>query len=468
MSDNFSIGTSQPKNSPPKRRSSQKGNKPALVEPNPGSGIKFNEGEIFDDLVVRFILNAPEEEYENTHRLFFQIEQANWFYCDFYCVRAKKAGQVLPNYNFKDFAEKIFEQCPPLAPMKDAIHELTSQFYDYKGSVPSYGAIILNEALDKVLLIRAYRSKNTWGFPKGKINKDESELQAAVREVKEEIGYDISSKADEHNFVEVLHLDRTKLKLFFVTGVPDNTVFNTQTRKEIREIAWHNIRDILKTDGSPQKTNKYWMVTPAMKQVAEKLKQLKHHQSIPQQQPVVFYSSSPRPSFQFNFSDLAQAVSSSTLAPQEPAPLPSLAPSTSTTSIPLPFSQPSVSPVALPASPQKQQEDTNSRSKPIRIPNNSRQNQQRRSPDNSYQQPQQKKRSEKSFSKSLGNTHEQLENTRRPPKSKPAIVANLQEVPTYKILKNPTMKSGFEDSMMSKSFSSFSFNTDEIITSAMG
>lgn len=462
MSDNFSI---QLKNSPPKRRSSQKGSKGPLVEPNPGSGISFKEEEIFDDLVVRFILNAPEEEFENTNRLFFQIEQAHWFYCDFYCDRAKKAGQVLPSYSFKDFAEKIFEKCPPLAPMKSAIDELTSQFYDYKGSVPSYGAIILNESLDKVLLIRAYRSKNTWGFPKGKINKDESELQAAVREVKEEIGYDISSKVNEQNFVEVLHLDRTKLKLFLVLGVPDNTGFNTQTRKEVREISWHPIKDILKTDGSPQKNNKYWMITAAMKQVDVKLKQLKRQQqAIPsQQQPVVFYSSSPRPTFQFNFSDFAQQVTSSTLArEQESAPLPSLA--TSTTSTPLPFSQTLVSSVAELTSPQQQQE-TSPRSKPIRIPNNSRNNQQRRSPDNSYQQ---KKRNDK-FSKSLGATNsEHLENSRRPPKSKPASTANFQEMmPTYKILKNP-LKSGFEDSMMSKSFSTFSFNADEILTSAMG
>ena len=37
----------------------------------------------FDDLSVQFIMNCPAEEFQSFERLFFQLEQAHWFYEDF-------------------------------------------------------------------------------------------------------------------------------------------------------------------------------------------------------------------------------------------------------------------------------------------------------------------------------------------------------------------------------------------------
>ncbi|KAK6035612.1 hypothetical protein COOONC_26883, partial [Cooperia oncophora] len=40
----------------------------------------------------------------------------------------------------------------------------------YKSTVPTYGAILLDETLNHVLLVQGfYASKNSWGFPKGKV-----------------------------------------------------------------------------------------------------------------------------------------------------------------------------------------------------------------------------------------------------------------------------------------------------------
>jgi len=44
------------------------------------------------------------------------------------------------------------------------------------------GAILLNPNLDKCLLVKSWQ-RNLWSFPGGKINKDESELECAKREV---------------------------------------------------------------------------------------------------------------------------------------------------------------------------------------------------------------------------------------------------------------------------------------------
>lgn len=48
----------------------------------------------------RFIVNCPEEEFESFERLFFQIEQAHWFYDDFYRPKANS----LPPVGLREFS----------------------------------------------------------------------------------------------------------------------------------------------------------------------------------------------------------------------------------------------------------------------------------------------------------------------------------------------------------------------------
>jgi mRNA-decapping enzyme subunit 2 len=57
---------------------------------------------ILDDLSSRFLLNVPEEDLETFERICFQIEQAHWFYEDFY---REKDGS-LPAFSLRHFAQK--------------------------------------------------------------------------------------------------------------------------------------------------------------------------------------------------------------------------------------------------------------------------------------------------------------------------------------------------------------------------
>jgi len=50
-------------------------------------------------------------------------------------------------------------------------------------AVPVMGAILLNAAMDKCLLVRGFKEHAAWGFPRGKISKDETDAECAVREV---------------------------------------------------------------------------------------------------------------------------------------------------------------------------------------------------------------------------------------------------------------------------------------------
>ena len=79
----------------------------------------------------------------------------------------------------------MFEHCALLRPYlaEHSIDEIFASFTHYKTRVPVCGAILLNTALDKCLLVKGWHSRSSWGFPKGKINKDEPELECAKREV---------------------------------------------------------------------------------------------------------------------------------------------------------------------------------------------------------------------------------------------------------------------------------------------
>ena len=52
------------------------------------------------------------------------------------------------------------------------------------------------------LLVQPYMSRTSWGFPKGKVNKDEKEFNCAVREVLEETGFDITLYSSPDEFLE--------------------------------------------------------------------------------------------------------------------------------------------------------------------------------------------------------------------------------------------------------------------------
>ena len=66
-----------------------------------------------------------------------------------------------------------------------------AEFLAYKQRVPVRGAIMLNQDMDQVVLVKGWKKGANWSFPRGKINKDENDLKCAVREVYEETGFDI-------------------------------------------------------------------------------------------------------------------------------------------------------------------------------------------------------------------------------------------------------------------------------------
>merc|ERR550519_2577592 len=160
----------------------------------------------------------------------FKVEEAHWFYIDFYVMGEPE--RRLARGTMREFAEHMFRHVPPLQPHAGKVDEIMQTWREYKIAVPTFGAIILNTYLDKVLLVQGFWAKASWGFPKGKVNEEEPAHLCAAREVMEETGFDISDIMSEEDYIESVINDQT-VRLYMIPGVSESTKFQTNTRCEI-------------------------------------------------------------------------------------------------------------------------------------------------------------------------------------------------------------------------------------------
>ena len=242
-----------------------------------------------DDLCVRFIVNLPKEELESVERICFQVEEAQWFYEDF----IRPLDPQLPSLNLRQFCLLIFQHCPLLSGFSPYHHSAAfSEFLAYKTRVPVRGAIMLNEAMDHVVLVKGWKKGANWSFPRGKINKDEKDLDCAVREVYEETGFDITAAGlvaaeDDAKYIEVTMREQ-HMRLYVFRNVPMDTIFEPRTRKEISKIQWYKLSELPtikkkqhqqegKGEDLAKNANKFYMVAPFLvplkKWIAQQKKQ---------------------------------------------------------------------------------------------------------------------------------------------------------------------------------------------------
>lgn len=104
----------------------------------------------------------------------------------------------------------------------------------------SCGCIIIKD--NKVLLVKG---SSFWGFPKGHVEENETELQTALRETKEEVGLDVKIDEDKRYEVRYIVNDRNidKTVILFLA-----TPINTEVKKqdeEISETMWCEFSNVL-------------------------------------------------------------------------------------------------------------------------------------------------------------------------------------------------------------------------------
>lgn len=167
---------------------------------------------------------------------------------------------------------QVFSHCKFLLEDEErTVETILDEWKEYKMAVPTYGAIMLDSTMESVLLVQGFWSKVSWGFPKGKVNEVESPINCAVREVREETGYDIGSLINEEDYIEYVMNGQT-ICLYIVTGIPLNTKFVPQTRKEIKALQWFSVAGLPahKKDTTSKLSlglnpNSFFMVMPFVK-----------------------------------------------------------------------------------------------------------------------------------------------------------------------------------------------------------
>lgn len=211
---------------------------------------------ILEDLLVRFVINCPDEDLSSIERVFFQVEEAQWFYTDF----IRQLNPSLPSMKMKTFAPRLLSKCPLLWKWGDPADSL-SRFGKYKRTIPVRGIALINKDMTKVVLVQG-TELSLWSFPRGKISKDESDLVCAVREVKEETGFDAKDYVNEKDVLErTVH--GKNFKIYLARNVPEDYHFEPLVRNEIALIRWYDIKALQKS--VKQNPNKFFIVDPFMK-----------------------------------------------------------------------------------------------------------------------------------------------------------------------------------------------------------
>jgi mRNA-decapping enzyme subunit 2 len=200
-------------------------------------------------------------------RLFFQIELAHWFFLDFFCTQEENA---IFSCGIKHFATEIFLHIPFLSHHLPNLTNIVEEWRKYKMSVPTYGAILLTQDMKHCLLVQSFFAKNSWSFPKGKVNQDEDPVKCAIREVYEETGFDCGHLINGDDYLEGQTSNYQYTRLYIVKNVPIETKFCPKTRNEIKDCSWFVI-DLLPTNRNDDgylrvdrkiRANSFYMILP--------------------------------------------------------------------------------------------------------------------------------------------------------------------------------------------------------------
>ena len=104
----------------------------------------------------------------------------------------------------------------------------------------SCGAIIISD--NKILIVK--QNIGFYGFPKGHVEENETEEETAIREVKEEVGIDITIDSRYRYEIEYMVNENTaKTVVFFIAYPKNNNIICDNN--EIAEAIWLDIDDAI-------------------------------------------------------------------------------------------------------------------------------------------------------------------------------------------------------------------------------
>ena len=111
----------------------------------------------------------------------------------------------------------------------------------------SCGAIVYKKENDEFKFLLVLQNNGHYNFPKGHVEQGETEIETALREIKEETNLDVEINSEYRNSVEYI-IDGTnilKQVVYFLATPKTNDIKKQES--EILEIKWLNYEECLNT-----------------------------------------------------------------------------------------------------------------------------------------------------------------------------------------------------------------------------
>ncbi|KAA6386444.1 MAG: hypothetical protein EZS28_018029 [Streblomastix strix] len=188
-----------------------------------------------DKLIKQFGLNTCIYEPEQEFYIFYDFNKAYLQFRDIYQAQGIEIGY---KGGLLQFAQDLiyFSENLRYKYSTDKLVDLHGQYLKMKQQFPTVGVIIVNDKLDRYLLVQLINNVQ-WLFPKGFKDPKESDIQCAVRQVKEQTGLNVENylKQELPSFTSDL---KPQIILYVAVGVNDTEVLQPTVRNKISMIKW--------------------------------------------------------------------------------------------------------------------------------------------------------------------------------------------------------------------------------------
>ena len=105
----------------------------------------------------------------------------------------------------------------------------------------SCGTIIIKD--NKVLLIKSL--KDEYGFPKGHMENEETEIETAIRETNEETNINVKIINNKRYVINYIVKNNIHKDVIYYLAKPIEPINLIAQKEEIKEIKWVNIDDVI-------------------------------------------------------------------------------------------------------------------------------------------------------------------------------------------------------------------------------
>ncbi|KAL0220604.1 hypothetical protein RCL1_000458 [Eukaryota sp. TZLM3-RCL] len=192
----------------------------------------LSQEDVFRILAVKGLF--PSQGFDDVLSVMKAIEHLHWDYMDNF-----RAQHNLPSLSkLASFAKAVSEYAPEVQKLITDWDSALTIFRKYQHSCVRAKLVVLNPDATSILTVLSFN--NTLDFPGGKINEGESPVDCAIREGREELGFDIRPYIVPNAVVT-----RNNSHYVLARGVPEKTKFKPLLPGEVKQYHWYAIPALL-------------------------------------------------------------------------------------------------------------------------------------------------------------------------------------------------------------------------------